>query len=490
VATIHTEIRRSEIVAFGALGLILMVALTLRFHDLGRSPLTPTEAAESLWAWAPAAGGFAPPIAGGPESPLYLQLQTWVFFLFGANDSMARMCSAVAGSLLVAGVWWWRHTLGTAGTLIAALLLAIDPHLVSAARRAGPDMLALCVGFYTLSWPILRNALNGRTPDSRMTLGVCVGLLLTLGPTGWILAVLSLGHLLLAENVSPRSMMGDSRGSTTGDNRLWRGITITVGLVVFSLWWVWQVSPQLGLGFDRLFEAATGERSLADLRQTAAGVLAREPLLLATVAIGLTLLVQHHDRRSTALTRLLLLILLGYCLVPLPALGAMVVPPTALFGGWAVAGLLRLQPDRKSLGLLLLLALTALSLQLRATRFERSTADSHPRTMEASSSTGEDLALAVDRLRRDQPKRRIAIVGDPWVEPLSAWTLREVSASWLPALPTIAPTDGILFLSKPSSREIPTYRARRFLIGWEEEFVGVQGRERQPVYVVLWEPTS
>jgi hypothetical protein len=77
----------------------LAVAYALRFADLDVSALAADEARRAYDAWSLAIGRPSDPGRALPEtSPLFLLLQAFGFFLFGATDAVARLAPACRGS--------------------------------------------------------------------------------------------------------------------------------------------------------------------------------------------------------------------------------------------------------------------------------------------------------------------------------------------------------------------------------------------------------
>src|SRR5262249_59714838 len=84
----------------------------------------------------------------GPAMPdwggdLTSGLVTIAFRLFGDSEDAARAGSALCGVIAVAVVALYRPLLGRGAALVAALLLAISPVAVAAARSLSPEAAAL-----------------------------------------------------------------------------------------------------------------------------------------------------------------------------------------------------------------------------------------------------------------------------------------------------------------------------------------------------------
>jgi hypothetical protein len=168
--------------AFYALALI--IAIGLRFIHLGGVPLSDFEANWALQALH-VAQGLKPAIG---SNPAYVHLTAILFFIFGATNFLARFWPAVAGCILILGVWILRGRIGRAPALILAFGLAIDPGLVAMSRMAGGSMLAVTFVVFTgLMW------FQGR----RAAAGFFGGMALLSGSSFWFgLAGIGLAWLL------------------------------------------------------------------------------------------------------------------------------------------------------------------------------------------------------------------------------------------------------------------------------------------------------
>ncbi|MBZ0111662.1 MAG: hypothetical protein K8J08_04305 [Thermoanaerobaculia bacterium] len=468
------ESRNLEVVSLAWMGGILLVAGWLRFHDLGALPLSPAEAVESYRAWAPAAGEVSGPVVGDSTGPLLVHLQTWIFFVLGSSELMARVLSALAGTALVAGAWLWRPLLGRFGALTLALLLALDPFLIAAARRAGPQSLAIGLGFFVIFRIFVPSS---RGPRSEVLLAVCIGLLLMTGFLGWTFLAVALGCGLWIGS------------SVLGTIRLWSWVTLTVGLVAGGLWCFWSVNPTLGSGFESWLASLSGVRSWPEAPRALSLLLAKEPLLLAAVVTGFTLLARHRDDLARDSLRWLMVGGGLLCLVPSAVGSALVVLPAALLGSWGVATLFRVQPGRQLRSLGVLLVVVTICLQLRNNLHSSGPRGLGPWTLDAPDPGARELVAILDQLVLEQPQTAIAVVADPWVDPVVAWSLRDRSVSWVPSLPATAPVGRRLFIARSSGDLLSGYESRSFVVGWsrspDDPFADLQ-----PVIIDLWEPAS
>lgn len=179
--------------------LALAVALALRLAGLAgvtAAPLHPHEAASAWPAWLAASGQSVAHVAP-PDAALLSSVQTALFFLLGAHDSLARLLPALAGGALVLLPWLWRDRLGRGAALILAFLLALDPWLLGLSRSGGSSVLSAALGLLALGAlhrlaapPAARGTagdgagLNGRGAWPGVA-APALGLLLVSGPQAW-----------------------------------------------------------------------------------------------------------------------------------------------------------------------------------------------------------------------------------------------------------------------------------------------------------------
>ena len=174
--------------------LLFILALGLRLYSLGDlNPVSPLEAAQIWPAWvdqsagAPEERGFPEP--SPPASPLLYTIQRGLFLVTGGGSSFwARVPAACAGAALVLAAWALRRRLGRDGALMAAVLFALDPWLLSFSRLADGSTLSILTGVLLLA------ALFDEREESLQVnrLAVVGGLFLISGPLAWLLLPLIL----------------------------------------------------------------------------------------------------------------------------------------------------------------------------------------------------------------------------------------------------------------------------------------------------------
>ncbi|MFO7742444.1 MAG: hypothetical protein R6X31_09035 [Anaerolineae bacterium] len=128
--------QRYEVSAWAVL---VGVALAMRLAQLDAAPLSAAEIREAAVAWR-AATGQGMPVSD--YSPLLFAANSFLFVLFGASDSLARLLPALAGSGLVLTPILLRRRLGRVGSFVAGLYLAISPTALVASRQLDGTALA------------------------------------------------------------------------------------------------------------------------------------------------------------------------------------------------------------------------------------------------------------------------------------------------------------------------------------------------------------
>jgi len=174
--------------------LLLLVAAGLRLGWLSAQPLTAAEAGHAWSAWL-VVNGNAAALAPAPDSPLLYSLYTLLFWVFGATDATARIVPALCGMGLVVLFWDWRTWLGRTTTLLAVLLIALDPWLVAYSRLADSTMLSLFLAMLTLTglMHLASTTADAKSSHWHTTTALSFGLLLVSGPQAWsFLVVLGL----------------------------------------------------------------------------------------------------------------------------------------------------------------------------------------------------------------------------------------------------------------------------------------------------------
>lgn len=120
------------------------VALGMRVISLAYWPLSESEAALAHEAWR-FVSGESYDMGEAGLSPLAFNLDALLFVLFGANDGVARVAQALAGTALVLSPWWLRPIIGRRQALAMSALLLISPSVLFWSRQASGEVwAALC----------------------------------------------------------------------------------------------------------------------------------------------------------------------------------------------------------------------------------------------------------------------------------------------------------------------------------------------------------
>jgi hypothetical protein len=162
-------------------GAILLIAVALRFSNLGGLSLSEGEAQAALPAYQLSQGQAA----GAIDQPGYNALAVLSFFVAPSSEFLARFWPALFCCLLVALPYFWRDLLGRPAAVLLALALTLDPGFVAVSRLASGRMLAVAGLLIALTaWRLRRPALAG----GAAALAVLASPTLFLGALGLALA--------------------------------------------------------------------------------------------------------------------------------------------------------------------------------------------------------------------------------------------------------------------------------------------------------------
>ncbi|MEK6256645.1 MAG: glycosyltransferase family 39 protein, partial [Chloroflexota bacterium] len=115
-----------------------IIALGIRFINLGSAPLSEIEAQSALLAYNLAAGDLPEAVS----HPAYTLITSYLFSIFGSSEFLARLLPALVGFGLVVIPLTLREQLGKTAALVLTFGLAVDPMLVGMSRLAGSPILA------------------------------------------------------------------------------------------------------------------------------------------------------------------------------------------------------------------------------------------------------------------------------------------------------------------------------------------------------------
>jgi uncharacterized protein (TIGR03663 family) len=118
---------------------IVLVAIALRFWDLGSRAQHHDESMHSFYSWElyRGAGFIHNPLLHGPF--LY-HATAVIYFLFGASDYTSRVAAALFGVGIVIAPYFLRKWLGRYGALAAAGMFAISPGFLYFSRFIRMDI--------------------------------------------------------------------------------------------------------------------------------------------------------------------------------------------------------------------------------------------------------------------------------------------------------------------------------------------------------------
>jgi len=213
-----------------------ILAIALRFIQLGALPLSDTEAEWALQALHVAQG--TQPLLG--PQPIYILPTSALFLLFGDSSFLARFIPALAGSALILVPYLFRQRLGSVPSLFLAFFLALDPGLISLSRQAGSLIPALT--FVLLAWVFWGQ-------ERPRVAGVFGGLALLAGPSVWA-GLLGLGLAWILRHTMetpPPSAEDEEKADDTEANKgtgsvrwenlkvasIFGGVTILLGGTMF-----------------------------------------------------------------------------------------------------------------------------------------------------------------------------------------------------------------------------------------------------------------
>lgn len=340
---------------------VFLLGIVTRFLLLGEQPLAPFEAAQAWPAWLAAT---ATNVAGSPapQSALLYGLQSWTFFVFGANDALARLFPALLGALLVLLPWFWRSWIGRPAALVAALLFAVDPWLVAFGRASDGAGLALFFGLLALTalWQRQTAASATRALVWERIFAVAGALLLVSGAQAWsFVPVLAFFFLLL---IWPQDA-GAARRTWRCSSLIWFVVALVLGAT--GLLARPEAVTALGRSLSGWISQLTGPGTTAMIWPWLRLVL-DQPLLAifgpaGILALALWPRTDSNDRRLALF--LLLWVLWGALLLALPARTPFELPmlglPLAIGTALAIGRLFGLQTEPAGaveLGLLIAVA--------------------------------------------------------------------------------------------------------------------------------------
>jgi uncharacterized protein (TIGR03663 family) len=120
------------------LAVLIVLAVVSRFYNVGARVMSHDETTHVYYSWNLYQGrGFQHnPLMHGP-----MQFHVWAlsYFLFGDNDTAARIPTAAMGVVAVALAWVLRRWLGRTGALMAGAMMLISPYMLFYSRYTRED---------------------------------------------------------------------------------------------------------------------------------------------------------------------------------------------------------------------------------------------------------------------------------------------------------------------------------------------------------------
>lgn len=118
---------------------IMIIAILIRFYDLGTKPMHHDESMHAFYAWKLYMGEgytYHPMLHG----PVHYHAAALAYFLFGVSDYTARVAPAVFGIAGILFVWFLRPYIGRLGAVITAFIMTISPTFAYQARFIREDI--------------------------------------------------------------------------------------------------------------------------------------------------------------------------------------------------------------------------------------------------------------------------------------------------------------------------------------------------------------
>ncbi|MBN8634300.1 MAG: hypothetical protein J0M07_03185 [Anaerolineae bacterium] len=178
---------RLETVAYLA---VIALALVLRLASLGAVPMAASETHNALAAFRV----VVPEASGEPltaTSPLLFAVQALAFAVFGTSEFTARLFTALGGAVLVLTPLLFRRELGSTRAFVFAVLLAVSPVGLVAARFSAPVIWSM-LSAIALLWALLRLRGGDDAPWIKVVAAVSGGSLIFLSEAGGLLLALML----------------------------------------------------------------------------------------------------------------------------------------------------------------------------------------------------------------------------------------------------------------------------------------------------------
>lgn len=154
----NPAVRWWELTGYGSL---LVIALVMRFWDVGVRAMHHDESLHALYSWN-LFNDFNYQHNPMMHGPFQFEANAAIFFVFGDSDVTARMLYVVMGTILVAMPFLLRKRIGQLGALLTSALLTISPALLYFSRFARNDILMAvwALGLVISMWRYLDEGKN------------------------------------------------------------------------------------------------------------------------------------------------------------------------------------------------------------------------------------------------------------------------------------------------------------------------------------------
>ncbi|MBI4321285.1 MAG: TIGR03663 family protein [Chloroflexi bacterium] len=169
---------------------IFLASLWLRLWNLGTMPLQSSEAASAFQSWLISQGSPG----SLDHSALLVHGNAFLFFLFGASDSVPRVLPALAGALLVVLPYLLRAYLGSLGALAAAVFFALSPTTMFFSRSVDSGILIATITLCLVG--LVLRFVETRQPIYAYLSAATLGLLVNTGVAAYLNVVLALAFAI------------------------------------------------------------------------------------------------------------------------------------------------------------------------------------------------------------------------------------------------------------------------------------------------------
>jgi uncharacterized protein (TIGR03663 family) len=316
-----------EVALYAALAL---GALCLRIIGLGDAPLTSAEARQALASWN-FVNGKADAFIG---SPLLFTANALLFALFGANDALARLVPALAGTALVLVPALWRRELGRLGALVTSALLVVSPSLVFFSRTLDGALLAVTCALISLAFA--SRYLAERAAREANLAAIFAALAFTAAREVWTIVLALALWLIISRLTFSRFTFHVPR--TMQHAILFFGVTLLLTATAFTL-----RREGLGATFDLFGAWLAGLRPSAAFYDPLRLLVIYEPLVFLFGLLALIRLsfVEVDERARTFFNILTFWIVVAFVAYTIgadknPARVVVIVVPLTMIAGWFI----------------------------------------------------------------------------------------------------------------------------------------------------------